>query len=140
VGVGLTGSGVDAKAIPNQGIRQSARSALLNWSVVGVIFALGRELRFGLLLGLGANLVGALLAGLEYGLVGALAYGGHACLSHLAVRFVLWRSGVMPWNIARFLDYGTERIFLRKVGGGYIFVHRLLTEHFASLFKKPLDE
>jgi hypothetical protein len=26
-----------------------------------------------------------------------------------------------------------ERIFLRKVGGGYIFVHRLLMEHFASL-------
>jgi len=26
-----------------------------------------------------------------------------------------------------------ERIFLRKVGGGYIFVHRLLMEHFAGM-------
>jgi hypothetical protein len=25
------------------------------------------------------------------------------------------------------------RIFLREVGGGYIFVHRLLMEHFAAL-------
>ncbi|HYU75307.1 MAG TPA: hypothetical protein VEL31_21780 [Ktedonobacteraceae bacterium] len=27
----------------------------------------------------------------------------------------------------------TERILLRKVGGGYIFIHRLLLDYFASL-------
>ncbi len=44
----------------------------------------------------------------------------------------------MPWNYARFLDYAAERILLRKVGGGYIFIHRLLMEYFASLEpKKP---
>jgi hypothetical protein len=26
------------------------------------------------------------------------------------------------------------RIFLRRVGGGYIFVHRLLMEHFAKMY------
>jgi hypothetical protein len=26
-----------------------------------------------------------------------------------------------------------ERLFLRKVGGGYIFTHRMLLEYFASL-------
>jgi hypothetical protein len=39
----------------------------------------------------------------------------------------------MPWNIARFLDYAADRIILRKVGGGYIFIHRLLLEHFAKI-------
>jgi hypothetical protein len=39
----------------------------------------------------------------------------------------------MPWNYPRFLDYAAERILLRKVGGGYIFVHRLLLEYFAAL-------
>lgn len=38
-----------------------------------------------------------------------------------------------PLNYARFLDYCADRIFLRKVGGGYIFVHCLLLEHFAAL-------
>jgi hypothetical protein len=38
-------------------------------------------------------------------------------------------------NIIRFLDYATEPIFLRKVGGGYIFVHRLLQEYFADLWE-----
>jgi hypothetical protein len=32
-----------------------------------------------------------------------------------------------------FLDYATERIFLRKVGGGYIFIHRMPLEYFAGL-------
>jgi hypothetical protein len=39
----------------------------------------------------------------------------------------------MPLNYPRFLDYAYDRILLRKVGGGYIFVHRLLQDYFASL-------
>jgi hypothetical protein len=39
----------------------------------------------------------------------------------------------MPWNYAAFLDYAASRVFLRKVGGGYIFVHRMLLEYFAAL-------
>ncbi len=86
---------------------------------------LDRELRGGLAVGL--------LGGLLFGLLGALAHGGYACLSHLALRLVLWHDAAMPWRYARFLDYAAERLFLRKVGGGYIFVHRLLLEYFASL-------
>ena len=37
------------------------------------------------------------------------------------------------WYYAGFLDNASERIFLRKVGGGYIFVHRLRQDYFASL-------
>jgi hypothetical protein len=32
------------------------------------------------------------------------------------------------------------RLLLRKVGGGYIFVHRLLLEYFASLDTTPQPE
>jgi hypothetical protein len=45
----------------------------------------------------------------------------------------------MPWNYSRFLDYCADRIFLRKVGGGYIFIHRMLMEYFASLDTQSLD-
>jgi hypothetical protein len=31
-----------------------------------------------------------------------------------------------------FLEYATERILLRRVGGGYQFVHRLVQEHVAD--------
>jgi hypothetical protein len=49
------------------------------------------------------------------------------------LRSILWWFGQVPWNYANFLDYAADRIFLQKVGGGYIFVHRLLQKHFAAL-------
>jgi hypothetical protein len=51
---------------------------------------------------------------------------------------MLWRNGSAPLNYVRFLDDAADHIFLRKVGGGYIFVHRLLLEYFASL--EPEEE
>lgn len=56
-------------------------------------------------------------------------------LNHFATRFLLWRKDLVPWNLVRFLDAAAERIFLRKVGGGYIFVHRSLLEYFAGEYK-----
>ena len=80
-----------------------------------------------------AFLTVGLAAALVFGLAVGLAFGGYACLSHAALRLVLWRSGALPLDCVRFLDSAAERIFLRKAGGGYLFVHRLLQEHFASL-------
>jgi hypothetical protein len=34
-----------------------------------------------------------------------------------------------------FLDYAAERLFLRRVGVGYIFIHRLLQEYFATRYQ-----
>ena len=76
--------------------------------------------------------VGFLLA-LIFGMVFGLFFGGFAVIQHFVLRFILWRKGHLPWDLARFLDYAAERIFLRKVGGGYIFIHRLVLEHFARL-------
>lgn len=67
------------------------------------------------------------------GVVAYLVSGGIAVLQHLVLRLILTRAGDAPWNYTHFLDYCAERIFLRKVGGGYIFVHRLLMDYFAAL-------
>jgi hypothetical protein len=50
------------------------------------------------------------------------------------LRLVLRHNGSAPWHYVDFLDYAAERIFLRKVGGGYIFIHRLLQDYFATLY------
>ena len=78
---------------------------------------------------MGRNSTPAYFPSLVYG----LSYGGYACMSHFALRLVLWRSGVIPWDYTRFLDYAADRIVLHKVGGGYIFVHRLVQDYFAAL-------
>ncbi|MEO1068413.1 MAG: NACHT domain-containing protein, partial [Cyanobacteria bacterium J06638_6] len=65
--------------------------------------------------------------------VASLICGGWACFRHFNLRFVLCCLGATPWNYTRFLDYATDRLFLQKVGGGYIFIHRMLLEHFAEM-------
>ena len=77
-------------------------------------------------------LVGVLI-GIFIGFFFGLLNGGIACIKHMLLRVFLWRTRALPWNYVRFLDYAAERILLRKVGGGYIFIHRLLLEYFASL-------
>src|SRR6266516_3091708 len=76
-------------------------------------------------------------AGLRFGLVVGLLFGGSAYIQHFVLRWFLRGAGAMSWNYARFLDYAADHLLLRKVGGGYIFIHRLLLEYFASL---PLSQ
>jgi hypothetical protein len=59
--------------------------------------------------------------------------GGRAALQHLVLRLLLTRNQAAPWKYVRFLDEATDRLLLRKVGGGYVFVHRLLLDYFADL-------
>jgi len=45
---------------------------------------------------------------------------------------IVWNNSA-PWHYAAFLDDAAERILLRKVGGGYTFIHRYLLDYFARL-------
>ncbi len=67
------------------------------------------------------------------GLPIGLSTGGGACIQHFTLHRILHSKGYLPWKLVSFLDYAAERIFLRKIGGGYIFVHRMLMEYFVSL-------
>jgi hypothetical protein len=66
-------------------------------------------------------------------LAGGLSLGGTAWLQHQLLRAMLVRRGVAPWDYIRFLNYGVERVLLRRLGGGYVFVNRLLQEHLVSV-------
>ena len=67
---------------------------------------------------------------LYYGIIWA---GGLDLIKYCGFRLILGFSGIMPWNITRFLDYCTERLILQRVGNRYRFIHRLVQEHFANL-------
>ncbi len=122
---GFRGPEIQNKSKPNQGIWKSARNAVIVGLSVGLIFGVIGWLNFEPSRGLDLGLI--------FGMFGGLIGGGAACLRHFALRFMLYRMGYIPWNYARFLDYAAERLFLQKVGGGYIFVHRMLMEHFAQM-------
>lgn len=121
--------------MPNETYRKMARNSLL-----GIAFALVSGAVIGALIG---NADGALIGNLG-GLGGALFYmlvfglfasGGalFGLVPHMLTRYVLYWRGKSPLNMADFLDYVSERILMRKVGGGYIFIHRMLLEYFAGL-------
>lgn len=130
---GLNSTVVETKTIPNQGIFLSLRNALLS----GPGFGLMMGLFMGLLLGVVGGLQHGVDAGITFGLaVGTAAflwYGGFDVIQHYTLRLILWYRGHIPLNFIGFLNYATERVFLQKVGGGYIFIHRLLLEHFAAM-------
>jgi transcriptional regulator with XRE-family HTH domain/DNA polymerase III delta prime subunit len=124
---------------PNEGIRRSLKNALFAAGLFGPIGGMASGLLSGLAFGLG-GIAGWPVLGtgflIVFGLIFAcqflLHYGGIAVIEHYQLRWYLWRKGVMPWNCVAFLEQATERILLRKVGGGYMFIHRLLLEYFAS--------
>lgn len=126
---------------PNEGIRRSAGNAVVAAGLFGLIGGLASWLVCSFAFGLIAGIAGwpilatgfALVLGIAFALDFALFNGGIASLEHYLLRWQLWRAKSIPWDYIAFLDYAAERILLRKVGGGYIFVHRLLLEHFARL-------
>ncbi|WP_236065147.1 TIR domain-containing protein [Reticulibacter mediterranei] len=138
---------------PNQGMRRSARNSLLVGFGGGLLFGLIVGLLIGLFVGLilglfvrpSAGLIIGPIVGLFSALVGGtisglsigLSNGGSATIQHVVLRLFLWRTGSTPWHYERFLDNAAERILLRKVGGGYMFIHRLLLDYFATFDPSP---
>jgi eukaryotic-like serine/threonine-protein kinase len=145
------------KTSANQGITSSIRNSFLGI----IIFGLGLGVSVGLFLGLYCWLIEGLISlklnisiwgkglidwisfglviglavGLFLGLLASLAFGGMDAIKHYLLRLILAWRGYAPLNYVRFLDYAAKLIFLRKVGGGYIFIHRMFMEHFAAIKK-----
>jgi hypothetical protein len=158
---GLTSPELPADLQPNEGIRRSFRNAAVIWlgsglvaglviaAVSAVVSGSTLGLAFGVRTGLDNGLQQGFVYGLAGGLVGALAgwlfvgpgigsaaslyFGGLAFVQHYTLRYICTLVGTAPWNYPRFLNYAVERLLLRRVGGGYIFVHRTLLEYFAGV-------
>ncbi len=130
---GLNSKIVESKTIPNQGILLSVRNALLTSLGFGLILGLFGDLLFGLMFGWGNGVDIGLAFGVGFPIWGFVWFGGLDTIQHYTLRLILWSRGHTPLNYIGFLNYAAERIFLQKVGGGYIFIHRLLLEHFAAM-------
>lgn len=110
---------------PNQGIIRSTWNAVR----VGLVYGIGSGVAVALFKGVPTGI----LLGFVIGMIAALLKGGTAAFQHHLLRLLLWGVRYIPLRYVRFLDYAAELILLRKVGGGYIFIHRLLQDYFAVL-------
>jgi len=102
--------------------RTTLRRILLVSLLMGGIFGV-----IGVLFNLGAIL----------GIAAVLTYAGLFNGITLVYLLVLWlrlyRRASLPVRTGNFLDALAERQILRRMGGGYIFIHRYLLENFARL-------
>ncbi|KAB8319526.1 NACHT domain-containing protein [Tolypothrix campylonemoides VB511288] len=133
---------IDRTTRPNQGIWNSVQTTIKISTVIGLFSGIVLWLIHDKFHVLPEAKVSSFVFGIANGIM--FGYGaallssqgsGFVGFKHLILRLLLWRSGCIPWNYARFLDYANERIFLQKVGGGYIFIHRMLLEHFAQIYR-----
>lgn len=114
---------------PNEGMHITARNAFIMGPCIGLVIGLffastSNDIYFKLLW---------ILAGLSFGVASGMFFGGINCIRHYCLRIVLMRNNSMPWDYAKFLDYSADKIFLKKIGGGYAFIHGMIMDYFASL-------
>ena len=142
---GFKGPEIEVKKIPNQGIKKSILNAIILGIIISIVAGLIGALGLNSIAGIDGHnndiFSSILLLTILFCLIIGLSFGGgYAVIQHLTLRSMLYIKGFAPWNYARFLDDATELIFLQKVGGGYIFIHRMLLEHFAQVEPEQIPE
>jgi hypothetical protein len=128
---GLTVKVKEEKALPNEGIKLSGKNGTIAAVIGCVIFTSIFGLFTGLSAGLRVGLIYGLSLGPFFGLPLGLNRGWSAAVKHYSLRLTLWLCRYTPIRFIKFLDYCSTLILLKKVGGGYIFIHRMLLEYFA---------
>ncbi|MEL7499474.1 MAG: CHAT domain-containing protein [Planctomycetota bacterium] len=141
---GLTPATSKNKTEPNDGMRMSWENAWkigssLAVSIATVIFLLiimqsfeGKVSELGEQRTMADCFVFSMGVGVSVLVCVGMLLGGHDWLKHVLLRRVLVATGQLPQRLIEFLEYVCQLNFLKRVGGGYIFLHRLLQEHFAE--------
>lgn len=125
---------------PNDGIRRSALNAFWIGLPVGACFGLASGMVVALSTTPAIALQIALQLALLAGLFSGLAFGGDAVFKHTLLRAMLIIEGSLPLNLAGFLEHAVTSGIMRRVGGGFLFSHRMLMEEFAREYEERTPE
>ncbi|MBD2004033.1 MULTISPECIES: NACHT domain-containing protein [Cyanophyceae] len=129
---GVTGEKIRSRSKPNQGIKDSAKNII----VISLVSLPVAMLSYTVPLvanGQSIEPINIVINGLSWAIFFGITAAGVPVIQHFALRLILWNSGAIPWNYARFLSYANERRLIKQVGGRYRFIHDLLREHFAKM-------
>ncbi|WP_348237200.1 NACHT domain-containing protein [Trichocoleus sp. Lan] len=128
----LTGEEIKNPNKPNQGIKDSAKNTIIiSWVLLPATMLLHAAPL--VVRGQFIEPISIVIPGLGWALIFGINAAGLPVIQHFALRLILWKSGAIPWNYARFLSYANERRLIKQVGGRYRFIHDLLREHFAKM-------
>ena len=140
---------IEGKTRPNHGIWLSARNAGLSLalSAAGMALAIGAalfmrqyfDIQPGFILSaspLGGGSRMVLPMAVMVGGITFLWLGGSQLVKHGCLRLLLAHQGFGPLRLVRFLEHAARCVLLRRSGGGYMFIHRLLLN---LLAEEPRD-
>jgi len=113
---------------PYQGIRNSLRTCIV------ALFVGTFSLTFLAVL-IRSSMVLALTTAMVW--LAVVFFGGVVVIQHHSVRLTLALEGTLPYplrtrKLIAFLDAMRDRLLLTRVGGGWMFIHRLLLEYLAA--------
>ncbi|CAN1210833.1 hypothetical protein TUMEXPCC7403_11585 [Tumidithrix helvetica PCC 7403] len=138
---GYRGEAISVTTTPNEGMLKPFKRGLILVLIITILYVLSnyivpaieadQEITVTVFSTLALVLVAVFVSGVV--LFVAQFVGGAIWTKHFILRVLLFFSGKIPWNYAKFLNYATDAILLQKIGGGYVFVHRLLLEHFSEI-------
>jgi hypothetical protein len=142
---GIATTTMESKTIPNQGMGLSLRNARFGGLLIGsatfvgtVLLVIGPPIYFSdPMLPWVDVFAFSLLVGVYFGILAALWFGGLDFIYHWTLRRRLSATGVLPQRLPSFLEQMSRLALVQRVGGGYIFLHRLLLEHFADRASLP---
>lgn len=154
IAIGIHYRILETKTVPNQGIVLSIKNVLqvgsLSWAIYALTMwgILALFVPGSTLLGPQWNFEGgdskgeifSFFLGMSFFSISALLLGGVDVLKHYILRSMLYLTRQIPGKYARFLNYASRLNFLQRIGGGYIFIHRLLLEHFVRIAETGKDK
>jgi hypothetical protein len=72
------------------------------------------------------------MVAVAWALPGFMFYGGFDLVFALTLRVLLALSRTLPWKLREFFEQGCHLTFLRRIGPGYMFIHRELLDFIAD--------
>ena len=123
---GLKPLRIESASQQNEGVMISLRNSLYAALLFSVFFGLSTTILLN-------SVRVAPIAVLYAGVGAASLYGGGEVLKHALVRLMLRWQNQVPLRFAPFLNHAAKLNLLHRVGGGYIFIHRLLQAYFSEL-------
>jgi len=130
---GISKSELPAYVTPNEGIKRSVRNGLLILLLVGLSCGVLAGLSCYVIYGPSVRLLWAAVFGLIVGLLLGLPYGLSAAAQHATLRLLMRIQHLAPLRYVRWLDYAVHlRLLYRGADGGYMFIHRLVQDYFAT--------
>lgn len=119
---GLKSRRLESRVNVHKAHELALRNSVIAASLFGLVYGSFIAILWGLPLGV--------LRALQLFFGAGLLYGGIDVLKYLILRTLFYFTGHISATYSRFLEFAVELNLLHKVGGGFIFMHRLLQDYF----------